>query len=69
MRVKVSEEEVKNVILQYFDRDFIGKFNGGSNISEKALKGWMDKKWAKILGYAPKTHMGSRGFVTFLFKS
>jgi hypothetical protein len=52
---------------------FVGKMLMGifweKSPREKALSGWIENQWKPLLGYTPKAHLMSRGWILFLFQS
>ena len=59
---------IKYKLILYTKNTLIGIFHA-QRLLEEYLKSWVKKTWEKYLGYIAKTHMGSIGYITFIFDS
>jgi hypothetical protein len=60
----ISVSQVSKLV----DKVMVGIFWGKSP-GEKAMFGWLDNHWKPMLGYLPKFHILSRGWISFHFQS
>jgi hypothetical protein len=68
VKMVVGDDIHLNDVPQLMGKTLVGIFNGKS-MGEKALTGWMINQWKPLIGYAPKVHILSRNWISFIFLS